>query len=640
MLRKNSLSMRIILRVITITTLLFVVVLTGYYYYTRNVIRDTTREYAIQLAGNIAGKIEQQIQPLEKIPEMLSATLEMNLYHPDSLIRILTKILELNDNIFGSCIAFEPGFLPQKGHYFMSYAYRDAKGIQTAYPGSAEYDYHLMDWYQIPAMLHVPYWSEPYYDEGAGNALMATYSVPFFMHREGIRVFAGIATVDVDLEWLGGIVSQARIFESGYTFIISRNGMAIAHPDQTMVMNETIFSNAENWEEPLLREIGRDLRAGKSSFRKYNLKGRENRWIYYANMPSGVWSIAVVYPDSEMFATLKKMNLLLLAMMIAGLMILVASIVRIVSQLASPLSRLSNVAEKIAEGNFNAELPEVRSKDEILELRNAFGYMQEQLAIYIENLKETTSAKEKIESELRIARDIQLSMIPHSFPPFPDLPQIELFAYLKSAKEVGGDLYDFFAIDNRKFIFAIGDVSGKGVPASLMMAVTRTLLRSIADKEENVAKIIYALNNSLAINNDSCMFVTFFLAVLDIQAGQLSYANAGHNYPLLISPDGEITVLRSGKTIPLGLQEDFEFSETILQLHPGDKIFTYTDGVSEAENAKQELFGESAISEVIRDNSFAGPQELIAIMETAIEAHVDGYPQSDDITMMTLKYNG
>jgi len=185
----------------------------------------------------------------------------------------------------------------------------------------------------------------------------------------------------------------------------------------------------------------------------------------------------------------------------------------------APITEFAKSARIIAEGDFEGKLPKVVSKDELLELHNSFTHMQQELAKYVENLRDATAAKEKIESELRIARDIQLSMIPSTFPPYPDLPQVDLFAFLKSVREVGGDLYDFFLIDKTKFCFPIGDVSGKGVPASLYMAVTRTLLRTIADKVQSQGEIVNILNKSLTANKTNNMFVTFFLGIIDLETG-------------------------------------------------------------------------------------------------------------------------
>ncbi len=640
MIKTNRLSFRIIIRVLIITTSLFVVILLGYNYYTSKIIREATKENAIELAGNLAGRIEQILQPMEKIPEMVASTMELGLIHPDSLDIILQNILLRNPTIYGAAIAFEPDYFPEKGRYHMLYAYRENDKVHSVILGGDNYNYFYMDWYQIPAIMQKTYWTEPYFDEGGGNTLMATYSVPFFCTRDGEKRFAGIATVDLELHWLTDMVNAIRIFDTGYAFMLSRNGMAVTHPDRTMIMNKSIFSNAEEWGAPIMREIGRELIRGESQFRQYTLPGRPKLWAYYRNLESNQWSIMVVFPDREMYASLRAMNTMLIFFILVGLILLSLILSGVINRLSKPLVQVADSARSIAAGNFNVKLPQITTRDEMQELRDAFAHMQRELSTYLINLKEATAAKEKIESELRIARDIQMAMIPHTFPPFPDLPQIDLFAMLKSAKEVGGDLYDFFIMDKDKFCFAVGDVSGKGVPASLFMAMTRTLLRTIADREKSPALIMESLNRSLAFNNESNMFVTFFMGIIDLRTGILHFSNAGHNPPVLLSASGEIKAFDISKSIPLGLFEDFVYTESSLQLKPGDQIFAYTDGVTEAENKSDELFEEERMFSILEQQRQSSPRDMIRLMSIAIEDHVGDHPQSDDITMLTVAYNG
>ena len=639
MIKKNSLSYRIITRVLLITVSLFIVVLSVYSYFNRNIIRETARENAIELGGSLEASIDQVLAPMEKIPQMVSNVIELELPAKDDLYRVLETILINNEDVFGAGIAFEPYFFPEEGRYFAPYAYKDGDSIKTLQLGSSDYEYFYWDWYQIPATLQEAYWSEPYFDEGGGNIIMSTYSIPFYVWRDGIRTFAGIATIDVDMEYLTQLVADVRIFESGYAFLLSRNGVALTHPDPSQIMNESIFAASSDWDEPILREIGRDLREGRSNFRAYNITREGKNWIYYTNLSGSRYSIGVVYPDAEMYAPLRRLNLILIVLIIAGLGILATAVVNNINRLAAPLTNFANSSRLIAEGDFNVKLPDIQTKDEMKELHNAFSHMQSQLAEYVKNLKETTAAKEKIESELRIAREIQMSMIPNTFPPFPDMPQVDLFAMLKSAREVGGDLYDFFAVDQDRFCFAIGDVSGKGVPASLFMAVTRTLLRSIADKVKSPSQIAHSLNKSLAINNESCMFVTFFMGIIDLRSGTITYVNAGHNPPVLIKKDGTVEMFKNAGTIPFGLHGDFSYPEESIVLGKEDMIFCYTDGVNEAENVNAELLGDQKMLEVIERHKSQTPRDLIHSMEAAIEEHVAGFPQSDDITMMVMRFN-
>lgn len=643
LLRTKTLSAHIIRNVLLFCVALFLLIFSVYYYFTHKTIKETTTENAVLLAENTAGQIEQVLTSAQKSPEIIAKMLESSFIPRDSIFHTLKSTIALNKNIYGSAVAFEPYLFPDKGYYFSPYVYKSGDSICSMMLGDESYEYFYMDWYQIPKMTNAPYWSEPYFDEGGGNILMTTYSVPFYLFKDGVRTFCGVVTIDLSLEWLTEFMSSIKILESGYAFVLSRNGVVVTHPNRSYVMNESIFSIAKQENKPALREIGREMIQGGQNLEPakfLGFKGNEKLWINYKGLQSSRWSVGVLYPDNEMYSSLHKMNILILALIIAGLLLLTLVTIKIVRKITSPLKDFADSARVIAEGNFKVDLPKIKSEDEMKELYNSFSYMQKELANYIVNLKDTTAAKEKIESELRIAREIQMSMIPHIFPPFPDLPQIDLFAVLKSAKEVGGDLYDFFVLEGKKFCFAIGDVSGKGVPASLFMAVTRTLVRSISDNDSSPGAIVNKLNRSISENNDSSMFVTFFLGVLDLTTGELRYSNAGHNPPVIIRHNTQPEMLEKTKSIPVGLFEDFNYIESSIYLKPGDKLFLYTDGVTEAENSSNELYGEQKMISVIKSGIELSPKELIVAIEADISSHVAGFAQSDDITMMTIVYNG
>jgi len=642
-MKTHTLSSHIISYVLLFCIGLFLVTFSIYYYFTRSTIQETTKENAVLIANNTVNRIELVLSTEERIPEIVAKMLESSFLDRDSLIPFLKSILKNNKNICGSSISYEPYYFPDKGMFYAPYVYRQGHLIRSTMLGNENYEYAFMDWYQIPKMTKTTYWSEPYFDEGGGNMLMTTYSVPFYTYKKGQRTFSGVVTIDISLEWLTKIMSTVKIFKTGYAFLISQNGTIITHPNKNYVMNQSIFTIAKENNQPGMREIGRQMVKGKSNFASADFKSKWHPgklWINYKGLPSSHWSIGVIYPEKEMFASLRQINIILICLIIVGLFLLSLFTVKIIQKLTSPLKHFAESARLIAAGDFNVQLPEIKTQDEMKELYNSFSYMQKELAEYIVSLKDTTAAKEKIESELRIASEIQMAMIPHIFPPFPDLPQVDVFAVLKSAKEVGGDLYDFFVIDGNKFCFAIGDVSGKGVPASLFMAVTRTLVRSISDKETSPSVIVSTLNKSLSSNNESSMFVTFFLGVLDLTTGELRYSNAGHNPPVVIRENGAVVMFDKTKYIPVGLFEDFEYGELSLQLEHGDKIFLYTDGVNEAENIENKLFGDDNLMKVIGENVNASPRDLIHNMEVRLAEHVKGHTQSDDITMMTIVYNG
>lgn len=621
-------------------TIIWLVIFSVYYTYTRHSIRSNTLEQARLLTENMVNKIEKTLQPIEMLPENLSWMAETGNIPDDSVYSFLKSMIKNNPEVYASAIAFEPYTHDEGTKFWSPYAYREGDNIVTKQLGSEAYDYFIMDWYQIPATLKKPYWSEPYFDTGGANALISTYSVPFYTIKNGKRVFGGIITVDVSLDWLTQIVNQTKILESGYSFLITRSGTYVTNPDKSLIMNETIFTLAKESEQPEIREIGRKMINGETGSMSFKHKEHGKVTVYYINLPSNKWSIGLVLPNDEMYADLFTLNIFILVLGILGLSILVFFTVRIIQNQLKPLSKFSKSAQKIAKGDFNVELPVVTTEDEMKELHDSFEFMQKELSNYVANLKETTSAKEKIESELRIAKEIQLGMIPHIFPPFPDLPEIDLFASLVSAREVGGDLYDFFLLDKHILCFAIGDVSGKGIPSSLFMAVTRTLLRSVADKDKSAAEIVTSINRTLSLNNDSNMFVTFFLGILDTTTGKLNYCNAGHNPPVLISGGKSADYFNFSKGIPVGLFEDYEYLNEYTFIESGDQLFMYTDGVSEAENSENELYGNERLIDVIRNHSTMKPKQLIEAVNDDIALHVNGYLQSDDLTMLSIINHG
>ncbi|MDD4459888.1 MAG: SpoIIE family protein phosphatase [Proteiniphilum sp.] len=639
-MRTNSLSFKIIIRILAFTILLGASILLVYYYYSRSEIEKSAREKAVSLAENSIKKIEEVIRPAEMIPDNLSWMLESGAIPKDSIMPFLAQLVRNNPLIYASAIAFEPGVFAPDVEAFAPYAYRKGDTVETLNLWSPSYDYFIMDWYQIPALLEESYWSEPYYDDGGGDALLSTYSTPFYVDREGERVFGGIITIDISLEWLTEIVRSVKIFDTGYAFLISRAGVYVTHPDVDLIRNHTIFTRADELGEPALRTIGRDMIHGVSALTSVDVNQLGDVWIYHTQLPSTKWSLGVVYPHDEMFAGLHRLTLTVILLSIVGLGLLLFLTIRIINHQVSPLAKFASSARGIASGDFNTELPQIGNSHEMQDLYNSFAFMKRELSNYIVNLKETTAAKEKIESELRIAREIQMGMIPHIFPPFPDLPEIDLYATLLSAKEVGGDLYDFFLLDDHRICFAIGDVSGKGIPASLFMAVTRTLLRSTADKGKSTAEMVTSINKTLSLNNESNMFVTFFLGILDIREGVLKYCNAGHNPPILIRNKREVSYFNITKGIPVGLFDTYAYTEESILMAPDDQIFLYTDGLSEAEDASHNLFGDDQLLQVIGQHASASPRSMIEAATRAVADHVQGHIQSDDLTMMSIIYHG
>ena len=256
---------------------------------------------------------------------------------------------------------------------------------------------------------------------------------------------------------------------------------------------------------------------------------------------------------------------------------------------------------------------------------------------FIENLKAETAAKERMASELRIAQEIQASMLPTVFP---KRKEFELFAMMEPAKEVGGDFYDFFFIDDNRLCFVIGDVSGKGVPAALFMAITKTLIKNEAKRSKDTGEILSNVNAILVPDNQSCLFVTVFCAVLDTRTGAVQYCNAGHNPPLLMRKAGDVEFIKSSKGFVVGVMENCSCKYDNLKLEPGDALLLYTDGVTEAMDPEQKQFSEPKLKGLLAGMKGKDMKGLIESMRAEVLAFVRGAAQSDDITMLAIKYTG
>jgi sigma-B regulation protein RsbU (phosphoserine phosphatase) len=301
---------------------------------------------------------------------------------------------------------------------------------------------------------------------------------------------------------------------------------------------------------------------------------------------------------------------------------------------------LAHKTTEIARGNLDIELPLVKSRDEVGELSRSFENMRVSLKEYIANLAETTAVKERIESELKIAHSIQMSFLPKEFPPFPEKGEFEIYAMIEPAKEVGGDLYDFFLLNEDNLFFSIGDVSDKGVPAALFMAVTKTLMKSIAKYGIEPSDILTKLNSELCKENESMMFVTIFCGILNCKTGELTYSNAGHNPPLIIHSDQRTEWLHVPKGLVLGAIEDAGYKTERTLLYPGDTLFLYTDGVTEAMNSSKNIYSDRRLQGTVEKGTVTAAESLVEYVMRSVKDFSGSETQSDDITILAVHFKG
>jgi sigma-B regulation protein RsbU (phosphoserine phosphatase) len=635
---KHSIVTRLLLIITLSGTGIFAATLGYNDYQSRQLLEQELESNARHLALSLVNRVETELTAVRKITEGLARSVELITPDEPVLMSLIRTTVEANPEIYGAGVAFEPYAFNSNIELYAPYFFRNHGKISLS-PLEKSYQhlsYLHWDWYQIPRETGVQQWSEPYFDDGAGNILMSTCSVPFYQTIAGKKVMRGVVTADVSLDALTSLISSVKILDTGYAAVLSRNGMILAHPLQDAIMNDTFFSIAEARNDPAMRELGRRMVRGESGFVLYNSLVGVRSWMYFAPVSSTGWTLAVVFPEKELMANVSRLSLTMAIIGMAGILMLAVALYFIASSVIRPLRDLAGATHRMADGDFDTDLPTAARADEVGLLTEDFERMRQALKDYIRNLTETTAAKERIQSELKVATNIQSSLLPRVFPPFPAHPEFDLYASMVPAKEVGGDFYDFFFIDDHRLCFLIADVSDKGVPAALYMMVTKTLLKTEGQRLRDPASILASVNNILAEDNENCMFATVFCGVLDLSTGDLHYSNAGHNPPLLITTTN-CQYLPVPAGFLLGPMANSRYDTMQLRLMPGDILFLYTDGVTEAKNREDQLYGEARLQATLR----MAPREHLDLLLQAIgndvSYHANGAAQSDDITMMAIR---
>ena len=509
---------------------------------------------------------------------------ERLLPYPDSLFSITRRIVEENPNFDGCCIAMIPDYYPEKGRLFEPYSVRRGDTIETIQLSSEEHDYSINENFILAAKNDSSFWSEPYPDEDEPKVMLITYTFPIY---DELGDIVGVVGVDLAADWLGKRMNARHMFPSSYYILISGEGKLICGPEE--------IGNTHQLAEETLEMINDSTRerfassSGRSTLLSFidNEDGSKGYVFYSSPQNLKPWRIAVVNYDDEVFEPLIKMRWRNLLLTLAGLLIL--------------------------------------------------SFIIHRSAKNISKLQRATLEREHIDSELNIARKIQMDMLPKG-EENALRDDCDVVGLLDPARMVGGDLYDHF-IRDEKLYFCIGDVSGKGVPAALVMAVAHTLFRSISAHESNPARIMQALNETSCQRNEQNMFVTMFIGVLDLPTGHLRYCNAGHDKPFVIGE--ETKQLPAKPHLPLGVMDNMVYTTQETGLLSGESLFLYTDGLTEAMNESHEQFGLKRVEKGLQDcigNKPNVAEKIIRTMTNRVNGFVDGAEQSDDLTMLAIHY--
>ena len=635
---KRSLSGPLSLWIVLYAVAIFSATLGYLFVVSRETVRREAIDGATRELDNTVLRVSVILEDVELLADNLEALIYKDLDNPDKMMEYSREIVLNNRFLNGCSISFEPYYYPSKGKYYSCYSNNNGSAVYTQQEGNDQYQYFYLDWYLLPKLLNQPCWTEPYTDqEESDDATMdSKMSVSYCKPLTGNDgSFVGSLSLDISLEWLSETISSVKPYPNSYSIVIGRGGTYLVHPNPEKLFYQTFFTKQLVKPNKELWDLGQSMLDREEGMQEINLEeGRS--YIFYKPLKTTGWSVGIVCPEKDIFGGFHRLQNVVVIIVLLSLLLMFVVFSRVIRYQLGPLRTLAVQARTIASGDFTERLAESRRPDEIGVLTQSFNYMQESLVNYIEELTSATAKRERIEGELQIARNIQMTLVPNHFPAFPDRKDIDLYAYMSPAKEVGGDLYEYF-IQDGKLHFCIGDVSGKGVPASLFMAITLSLFRMLSRQGLPPAEVARQINDGIAEKNEQLMFVTLFIGQLDLRTGRLEFCNCGHNPPVLLK--GKPEFMKCLPNTPIGVCGGWDFEGQVEELGH-TPILLYTDGLNEAENLQHEELGNDRVLAILGQEPYTDAQALIERLRIAVASHVGTAEPSDDLTLLCLSLRG
>lgn len=497
---------------------------------------------------------------------------------------------------------------------------------------------------------------------GGGPCIIC--ATPYYANGQ----FAGVVGMGTFLDNINEIILNTKIGDNGFGFVINKQGQIIASPHTTgdLITGINNIKDLRQSTNTSLADAVQKIINEKAGLTEANIDGKDY-YLAYAPMKNTDWYFVTAMEVDTVIAPAKETheNIINIAteymdnlsektkMTVIGMIISISILLFFITYigwsladyLTKPIRQLSKGVQQIAMGNFNGKL-NIHTGDEIESLAISFNAMTTELQTYIKNLEQITAEKERIATELNVATNIQKNMLPCIFPPYPDRKDFDIYAVMYPAKEVGGDFYDFYLLDENHLVITIADVSDKGIPAAMFMVITKTILKNFAmsmTSPDDFSAVVQCANRQLCENNEEMMFVTVFMGMLDLKTGKFIYVNAGHTPPMIRhkhKDDSTFEYLPVEKNCVLGINEEAQFKQQEVYLKQGDELFLYTDGVTEAINKEKKLYSiERLYSNLNKINQKSSCQDILRDVKLSIDEFAQGMYQSDDITMLAIKLN-
>ena len=636
--KSKSIAFRLTVYLLTGAFIIFIIMMIMNYIVSSKVYLNSAVLTAEITQGKVFDKIEMEVSKLEHVTEQLKSVLEAetSLSFKD-IEPLLKNFVNEYKRISGSAFILDVE-RENEAPYFLYMYY---SGIHDTILISHDKEF-LKKSFPIPVNLEISKWSEPHLDPIDGKEKLISFLSPLKRNNK----LAGVLTADILLSRLDSLLSAIKVYETGFAFLISNDGILLTQPfHKDLIMSETIQDLAKMEELKMNKEVVdgilNDIRQRKGGMveitESYIFKNEAILIYRPLNVLNG--TVLIVIPKDEALKGLYRFTLIWVGIGLVSFILLVIIIYFIIKRNLAPLQELTNSVRKVGDGDFDVTIPEPKRLDEIGKLSQAFKSMKENLRKHIILLDKSTSEINKIESEILVAAKILKNILPHSIPKGLEKTDIDIYGELKPAKQIGGDLYDYFLKENRYLYFIIGDVTGKGIPSSVFMGMTRAYFRSEGKYQQTSAELVNKINLNLFTNNPEAIFVTLFCGILDVHTGNIDFCNAGHNFPFLIKNDQTVMEIRNQHGPPAGLVEDQNYKSDSLSIEPGEVLVLYTDGVTEARNENDELYGEERLRDSIlevKDQSLS-PRDICEHVLNKNKKFNGDTPQDDDITVLCLR---
>jgi len=592
---------------------------------------------ADEVAARLAAQLDAVIRPIEGGIRTVAAQLEEIDPPLEQYASRIKGILAAWPEVYGSTIAVEANGGHSDARPFAPYFFRRGGGVEFSDLAVESYSYHELDWYRRAADGQRPVWSLPYFDTGGGDTWMVTYSVPFFRRpAAGGRVLAGVVTADLDLNFVNAAASAVALGPIGMGWFTSRTGprtfvAPIGNTTERIARFDASLSERE------LRDSGERMLANGVTFELVERAGAEPVYLAVRRLETLDWRLTLLVPSSELLAEARGLLERQLLLGGAGLVLLVVAVSLVASSISRPIRALARSVDGAREDDFAFRLPESSRGDEVGVLTDALRRMRDSLQRHIQLRAQGLADQARLEHELEIAASIQQSMLPRRAIDAQDAA-VQVGAALVPAKRVGGDFYDYFAARDGALVFAIGDVSDKGIPAALFMARVSGLFKVLSSAGELPDRLLAGVNARLVDSNDACMFATMGCGELDARTGLLRYASAGHDAPLILEVGGRVEALRAANGPAIGVEELAEYAIVEKFLAPGDTLVMFTDGVTEAAATDGDLYGLDRLSALLSGAAGAEPQFVVGRVVDAVTAYAALFHATDDLTVLAVTF--